>query len=67
MAEIDCEIVLDGTKYKWKHICCHCFGHCNADEFFVDDEPYGEVDNPELCSFIVQLIDIAKRSGHEIT
>jgi hypothetical protein len=66
MAETDHEIVLDGTKYMWRHVCCHCFGHCNSDEFFVDGEPYGTVDNPELCSFIAQLIEIAKKGEHGI-
>ncbi len=51
------EIEIDGTKYGWEHVPCHCSGHCNQDKFYVDGEYYGGTDNPELCSFIRSLIE----------
>jgi hypothetical protein len=50
------EIEIDGTRYGWEHGSCHCFGHCNTDRFYVDGEPYGEIDNPALCSFVHEII-----------
>lgn len=57
MASTKYEIEIDGTRYAWVHNGCRCLGHCNEDELLVDGEPYGRVDNPELCSFIVALIE----------
>ena len=60
MSKTEYEITLDETTYKWVHDSCHCFGHCFPDEFYVDGEFYGKIDNPELCRFISALIEKVK-------
>lgn len=54
---MDHVIEIDGTKYCWSHHGCKCSGHCNTDSLTVDGEAFGTVDNAELCSMIVSMID----------
>lgn len=60
MSETRYDIEIDGTKYTWVHNGCFCLGHCSEDELLVDGEHYGRVDNPELCSLVVSLIEELK-------
>jgi len=57
MSRTEHEIVIDETTYKWVHDSCRCGMHCYSDEFYVDGEFYGKIDNPELCSFVTRLIE----------